>query len=174
LYADNIIGIELGHENCESIFIARKNIGYLEIDDIKQKIVRVASNSIKNYQVAKSVQLELHADANTLQTDSFGMNEHLPFERIMTFNDITDISIHYADGNKEYFVVDYNEGENEGKLGADNIHQKAKMNQFGDLFIVIGEKLDIDEEFPDEVINNEDERNFMWNMFDGEGETENG
>ena len=74
----------------------------------------------------------------------------------MEWNDITHINVVYEDGEEEYIAINYDEGLNEGKLGAENILQTSKLSGLGNLYLVIstgGE--DIDKLFDVEEINDE-------------------
>ena len=164
MYSGNIKGIELGLENCESIFIERKYIGRFCLRAFERQIARMGCNYIGDTSFANEILIEIHAGANKKEVPTFGGDERCRFDRLLGCNDITSITMVQHDGS-ETFVVDYNEGDDAGSLGANNIYQKSKLNDFGDLYVVIGEKLDVDIEFPTETINDEDHGEFMWKMY---------
>lgn len=169
-YADNIKAIELQLENCETITVARENIGDFFMGKFKRQIAKFGSNYIGDATFVDEISMELHANANTL--DAFTMtcssNTTLPFDRLAKYGDITHVVIIRDNGHqepliRETFTTNYGEdNEDEYTINMENEHQKCKQNQFGDLYIVIGKGLDIDKIYPDSDINNKDERDFKW------------
>ena len=153
VYADKIMRVEFRLENCEFVSIEREHIGHMFIGEFERQITRQAYNYIEDMVIANKVIIEINVNANEKCLSSHRLEGCKPFDRLMAWNDITHIAIISSNGNEEVFAVNYDEGDNKGVLGANNINQKTKTNNFGDLYIVIGENLDIDEEFPDEDIN---------------------
>ena len=152
----NVKYIELVFENCEEVRIDEKYIGYMAITDFGEEIVRVAINSICKIRAADEVALEIFSEANG-PFISYGKDQGITiFDRITEWNDITHINVVYEDGEEEYIAINYDEGLNEGKLGAENILQTSKLSDLGNLYLVIstgGE--DIDKLFDAEEINDE-------------------
>lgn len=156
--------IEFILENCETIRIPRKYIGYFMIDDIKNSFTRTALNAIGETIIAKNVLISIHKDANKNPCESFMFgapledNNYPTFERL-SYNDITSICIHYLWGEEKSYYVDYDEA-NSGLIDTINKNQYS-VEKYGDLYIHICEKGKEEIEFPDD----EDERNFMWEMW---------
>ena len=164
-YADNIERIDLILENCEVVSIDRKYLGRFFIGNIVKEIRRIACNAIDEIVTAKESYIEINRNSDTEQTNMLGKN-YYPLERLRRYNDIAAVDIIYADGKTDYYYTDYDEGENENCSGAENINQKSKFNNFGDLYISIGESINIDEVFPDGDINDKESIDFMWGVFD--------
>jgi len=166
LYADNISSIMLIFKNLEHIEIKREHIGHFYIDNIKRKIKTLAINSIRDILSAEYVAMEICADANQKNAATNDISQQLSFERILRHNDICQILIKKRGGRKNVrLYVPYCEDEYDN-----NINQKSKMNEFGDLYILISETADIDEELPDEILNDKHRRNSVWDKFDNDDE----
>lgn len=150
----NISHIKLVFDNCEEVRIDAKYIGTLAITGIKDEIVRVACNAICGIRVADEVAVEIFSEANRPFV-SFGADTGMSvFDRILEWNDITHIDVVYVDGEDEYISVNYDEGLDEGKLGAQNILQTSKLSGLGNLYLVIStEGADIDKLFPTDRID---------------------
>ena len=92
-------------ENCDWITIPGKYIGSFCVTDIKKCISRQASNYIGEYDVAESIIIEIHKDANTFHKQ-FGEIQnygHTKFKRLMEWNDITGIEF---SGKKNVQAID--------------------------------------------------------------------
>ena len=146
--------IKLVFENCEEVRIDERYIGYMAITDFREEIARVAMNAICKFRTADEVAIEIFSEANKPFV-SFGHDTGKTiFERIMAWNDITHINIVYEDGDEEYIGVNYDEGLDEGKLGAQNILQTSELSSLGNLYLVIStDGADIDKLFDPEEIN---------------------
>ena len=159
--------ISLVLENCEVIDIDGKYIGELDVGNIQTSISRIACNSISKMKTCDNLVLSIHRDANIINKPfGFDSNQTV-FDRLKDC-DITAIDIHYDDVNDhsdENIYVPYNE-EREGQLGSPNTYMTVKKNKFGDLFLVISEDKTVDDIFQDENINNAEEINFVWSMYD--------
>ena len=141
-----VVSINIVLENCEYFTFERKHIGQFNLSKIERVIGRYGSNYIGEFVYAKSVQIEIKSDAN-IETKSISGKLCLPFKRIVEHKDITSIELIYENGEKEVFQVDYEETVD--FLGAPNVNQSCKYNEFGDLYIVIENSIDVDFYFPD-------------------------
>ena len=65
--------IEFVFENCDSIKIEGKYIGDFLVDNLTTSIKRIACNSIEKMDVANTVAIEIHKDANK-ERYSFGQS----------------------------------------------------------------------------------------------------
>lgn len=135
--------IQLVFENCESIEIDRKYIGDLKIDNIKESICRVASNSISSFKTCKVFLLSVNHLADTKQS----------IKRLLQYNDITSVIVLFEDGSKDSFRVKWNYDDSQY-----NRYQETYRNKYGDIFVVISKKLNLRDFY-----NEEDMDNFEWN-----------
>ena len=150
----NISYIEFVFENCEEARVDAKHIGKLAITDIRDEIGRVACNAICKVRTANEVAVEIFSEANQRLSSFDTSTDKSIFDRILEWNDITHINVVYEDGEEEYICVNYDEGLDEGKLGAQNILQTSKLSGLGNLYLVIStEGADIDKLFPTDMID---------------------
>jgi len=157
---DNIKSVELAFENGEAISIERKYIGWFYLGKFERIIRGFLYKSLRDSTFVDEVHIEINAEANANRVDTRNSEEQYPFERLNQWKDIARITLEYYDGTEESFPVNYDESKGEGR----NAHQKNKTNSFGDLYIVIGDGVDIDEIFPDADINDGDRRKSVWNV----------
>ena len=145
--------IEIIFENCESIILPQKVLGQCYLSDIKTEFCRTG-NIISKIVYANEVALEIYfPEAEELGNKSPLFNENNTiFERLMRYNDITNINIIYEDENRERYTVDYD--ETNPTLGVPNSNQKTIISQCGNLYIVINKNKDIKDYFDLEGINN--------------------
>lgn len=162
-YYDDIKEIHLCFENLDRIIFERKYIGNFILDNIQTSISRIGMNRIDSVVYAKKFVLEVKKDANIFEKD-INYGERYVFDRFIKYQDICNIEIIYKTGKQESYYFDYDGGEHDGDLGADNINQKSRINQFGDLEIVIDKDLSFDECFA--YTQDEDNRNFMWDLYE--------
>ena len=174
---NGISKIEIGLENCEVITIDGKYIGDFDVYNICTNISRMGCNYIGKAKSCDSFIIEIYRDANVVN-NPFGTeddNDGKIFERIKQYNDITSVTVYYdkkdedyndiETGESDYFYVPYQE-ETEGQLGSPNIYQSTYINNFGDLYIVIDKEEKIFDLFDEEEINDIDNLNFKFGMYD--------
>lgn len=148
-------------ENCDWITIPGKYIGSFCVTDIKKCISRQASNYIGEYDVAESIIIEIHKDANAFHKQ-FGEIQnygHTKFKRLMEWNDITGIefsietSLENGLVTKTYYsyIVDWCE-----KDDFNNQYQKTYLSTLGHLYVVISAARDIFDVFDNDEINNQE------------------
>lgn len=179
----NIKKIILEFENCDSVEIPGRYLGIFRMKGIKTSIGRMACNFIGKHTIANHVFMEIFSEANKMYKP-FGQFENMKiFDRI-TSNDITHITLIYdgenvaEDGEQEIYVVPYDEGKNEGILGAPNIFQKVYLSKLGNLYMVISPKIKLKHVFPKKLVDNEEWINMRkslqdivmpeWNIIDKE------
>ena len=155
---DSIKSIKLVFENGEAISIERKYIGWLYLGKFERIISGFLCKSLCDRTFVNEFHIEINAEANANRVATKISEEQYPFERLNQWKDIAWIILEYYDGAEESFPVDYDESKGEGH----NAHQKNKTNSFGDLYIVIGDGIDIDEVFSDADINDEERRESIW------------
>lgn len=125
--------VDLIFENCEYIRVPFKYFIYFNLEGVKHCIYK-HQNTVGHYDIVNDIYLVLDKSFNDLQyIAKFSENDkgectgEKMFER-MSFGDLSGLDIKYTDGNNELYYVDYDEGENEGKLGAPNINQNSGLD----------------------------------------------
>ena len=165
--------IEFIFENCDSIKIEGKYIGYFLVDDLETSIKRIASNSIEKMDSANIIAIEIHKDANK-ERYAFGQNhiedfKEMTFDRFKKYGDITSIQFEL----EEDYVKEGEESRREyydyyttwfGDSEYENEAQKTYLSKSGNLYIVIADKKNIEDFFCLEDI--EDEKYMDFNMYD--------
>jgi hypothetical protein len=146
--------IEIGFENCETITISKNMIGRFSLDDIRPVIRRIACNAINKYWVAGEVQMEIFRCGNQKYKPFGQLEEQDMLERLSEYKDITSIDILYEDGTTESYLVDYDEGEYEGCLGAENINEHIYISDLGNIYVVISKDKKIEDFFGNEINDN--------------------
>ena len=165
-FHDDIKEIHLILENCDWITIKRKHIGEFVLQDFERQICRQGMNRIGELKFANKFLIEIYKDANTKVESPFG--KYNVFDRLTEWADITGVEIVFKTGESEYYYVDYDSKEESfgAELGEENILQKYKFNDSGDLYLSIGKFENIDDEFDGEIQNSEEARNYKWNMYE--------
>ena len=148
-------------ENCDWITIPGKYIGSFCVTDIKKYISRLDINYIGEYDVAESIFIEIHRDANTFHKQ-FGEIQnygHTKFKRLMEWNDITGIEFSIETScenglvtkNDYSYTVDWCEMDD-----FNNQYQKTYLSPLGHLYVVISATKDIFDVFDNDEINNQE------------------
>lgn len=167
--------IEFVFENCDSIKIEGKYIGDFLVDNLKTSIKRIACNSIEKIDVANTVAIEIHKDANKerYQFDQEHIEnfKQMTFDRFKEYGDITSIQFELEENYveegqvtcREYYdyYVDWT-----GDSEYTNEAQKTYLSKEGNLYIVIADGTDIEEFFDLEAIEDKDYMDFHFNMCD--------
>lgn len=151
--------IEFVFENCEYLELKSHLLGSVNILGIRESIRRIDSNSVQRYKSADEIVLEILPGAANEEYCPFGFEDKKTnkMERLSDYNDITHIIVKYKDGTMDDISVDYDEGENEGELGAPNVNQKVYMSPGKHLYIVITKGKEISDYFSKEDIDFSDE-----------------
>lgn len=166
--------IEFTFENCDSIKIAGKYVGYFLVDNLKTYFKRLASNWIDRVDVAEILVIEIHKDANKerykFDQDQIKDFKQMTFDRFTSYNDITGIKFELEDdGDVENGVLpscncyDYSinwTGDSEYA----NDSQKSYISKDGNLYIVIDENGKIEDYFDLETINDSECMDFHFDM----------
>lgn len=162
-------------ENCDTIKIDGKYIGYFLADDIRTSISRVACNAINRMDVTYTFAIEIHRDANK-ERHEFGQEQldsfkQMTFERLNSCTDITGIEFELYDNHVEtgepqrvehYDYLVHWTGESDYK----NSSQKNYLSKEGNLYIVIAENKDIEDFFDKEEIDDCVAMDFHFDMLD--------
>lgn len=167
--------IEFVFENCDSIKIEGKYIGVFLVDNLETSIKRIACNSIDKIDVANTVVIEIHKDANKerYEFDQTHIEDfkQMTFDRFKEYGDITSIQFEleedYVDEGQIPCVEHYNycvdwTGESEYT----NEAQKTYVSKEGNLYIVIADGKKIDDFFDLEEIDDEECMDFHFDMCD--------
>jgi len=165
--------IEFILENCDSIVVDGKYIGYFDVSDIKSSISRIACNSIARMDVANTVVIETHNDANKkrhlFECDEF--EEESTFDRLCA-GDVTRIMFDLIDEfppvdsreqkieHYDYYVdwVGCNDDDSENKA------QTTYVSDLGNLYLVISKEKSVEDFFNKEEINDKDYVDFTFDM----------
>jgi hypothetical protein len=162
----NINKIELVLENCEVIVVEGKNIGQLDIGDIKYSIRRTACNYIDEMLSCEHFYLTINRAGNinskTVWTLGESEQERNSFERIHRHPDITSAYIYFKDNDKPKQIYVPWDGESDYHNDA----QKTYLNKFGDLFIVIEKDTKLEDVFDLEEIEHKGHMDFVWSMYE--------
>lgn len=139
---NEIMGITLELENCESIYISRSNIGDIWIKNIRSDIGRRAANSISKMQCCDEVLIELFPSAN-VSYSSFGERSNKTvFQRITQYPDICVIDVHYSDGASDKIETPW------CSAGENNDNQESYIAHTGHLYIGISEGKKLEDLLP--------------------------
>jgi hypothetical protein len=166
--------LEFGLENCEVITIDGKYIGDFYAGDIKKEIARMACNHIGMEEICHSFYVEVHKEANKTYSP-FGIEKDrtLAFDRLIKWNDITDITIHlYDQYNKEtrddeskdtvYHYLIHWVGDDD----YENPAQKSKIAKTGWFYLVVDKTKTLEDVFPDEMVDDEEYADLHASMMD--------
>lgn len=124
--------IEICFENCESVKIDQEQLIYLDLSNITSDI-----NRYNKTQKCDSCEIAINKAAN-IEYSPFGLTDYLiqkVFDRILAYDDIVSIQIHYDDDTEDYIYVPYKDKQ-EGELGTPNINQHTYLDD-GNLYIQI-------------------------------------
>ena len=153
-----IKNLELILENCDTISIPSKHIGFFQIANIKTSFSGLGADAIRKTDKAKLVVIELAKGAN-VPHKPFGQlkPEGTTFDRLQQ-NDITYLEFELYDEHdgtcynvKPFsFYVDWNYAHNEY-----NTYQKTYVSGSGGLYIVIGKRDLVFDFFDKPVIDKE-------------------
>ena len=153
-------------ENCDAITIDGKYIGEFLIEDIQTSISRVASNCIMKMDIANTVAIEIHKDANKERYPFEQIIEdwkETVFDRIDEHSDITCVEFELVNDSKvehyEYYV------DWIGDSDYVNEAQSVYISDCGNLYLVINKDKKIKDFFDYEMIDDDEYMNFKWKMY---------
>lgn len=152
----DIISIEFVFENCERFSIDAKYFASFYLGDIRGEFRRITHNAIVNMEIANVFYAGIFSEGNG-DYDSCGKTPRQKFDRLLAYNDITDIILRYDDGTRRQFFTLYNGDEV-------NAYQTVKRSALGNLYIVIQDEKTVDDIYPDDEINDEESISFTKEM----------
>ncbi|KON87408.1 hypothetical protein AF332_11605 [Sporosarcina globispora] len=155
----NFKSIDLVLENCEVITVERKYMGHLYMSNFNTTISR-HDKKLLSSEVVNEFAIEIHRSLDETTNKQGLFDKYSPIERLRKYSDITQIEITYEDNSKKHVYTHWHDEDE-----YDNRYQKSKLNNFGDLYIVISEAKDIDYYFQDETINDSDMVEWNWDNF---------
>lgn len=167
--------IEFVLENCDRIKIEGKYIGDFLIDNLKISIKRIACNSIDKIDVANTIAIEIHKDANKeryqFAQDHIENFKQMTFDRFKAYDDITSIQFELEENYVEEGQVPCREFYNyyvdwTGDSEYTNEAQKTYLSKEGNLYIVIANGAGIEDFFDLEEIEDKDYTDFHFSMYD--------
>lgn len=142
--------IDITFENCETITLEPKDIGFFSIENIAEYISRDSINSISKYKKSNLVIIEIFASKINSEYFPFDIpSEKMLIKERFLYNDITSLEIYYSDGSSEEIFVEYNGNET-------NDFQKTVIGNNGNLYIVISKDSNITDYFTTEMLNDEE------------------
>lgn len=126
--------VEIVLENCEVITIPKEDFEYVSIQDIKESCY-IHSAHFSVDKISDNIYMVIKESANILENYpslTIEPQTQLPFERILTYADITQIHFNFEDESKSYALyVEWHEDDNHS-----NRNQKTEIID-GELVIVI-------------------------------------
>ena len=152
--------VEFVFENTEFFEIDEKYFGTFHISKLERCINRIACNAISEATRTDEVVLEIYVEGDDTYFP-FGDKEMktTKFDRLSKYNDITLITLKYEDGSTDELYPIYDDGDdddNANLVGAPNKNQHSKFSELGNLYITIGNNLDIDKVFKNDEINDDE------------------
>lgn len=161
-------------ENCEFITIDGKYVGGFYLDDIKTRISRTACNSVDKFDVANSIAIELHKDADRPYM-SFGEEHQSVFERINKHSDITSIEFTLTNDREEegvdeqtyQYYVNWT-GDSEYK----NAAQSTFVSNLGNLYLIVADGKNVFDFFDEKCIEEESYTKWAFWHVESEGTTQ--
>ena len=153
----HIQSIEFVFENCEVFSMDAQYFGHLHIGDIRRSIDRIACNSIGDMDIAHEFYAEIFSEGDGDYDFSGDTNRFVKFDRILAWDDITSVTVHFDDGTEEDLYLDY-----DGEEVNDN--QTTKLSALGNLYIVVQHGKTVNDIFPDDEINDRDDISFAKKM----------
>lgn len=168
--------IEFIFENCEVINIDGKYIGDFLIDDITTSIMRTACNCIQKCDIAHTIAIEIHKDANKehyiLGQTHIAEFKQTVFDRLSACDDITSIEFtleEWCNGKLKdttySYYVDWT-----GDSEYSNEAQVTYQSKAGHLYILIKDKARFDDYFDMDLIDDPEYMKFHFSMMGVEGD----
>jgi hypothetical protein len=164
----NIKSIKFGFENCDSMEIPIKYVAQLHLAQISNKQIdyELNNSSQRVSYSAKDFGIQIHSSFNKEENHALN-DEGKPFDRIIKWPDIVDVTIIYEDESEEIYYLNwyYSDNENDEVYEENNLYQHHKESLFGELFIIVNSDEDWDILFPngtEDWINDEDRFKSDW------------
>lgn len=145
-----IKSIDIIFENCEYISVNEKDVIYIEMNDVKNHIFRIARNYIADLFYSDDIIIILNKEAKT--KGSIFTKDLTGIDRIKKYNDITSIEIKYENDSTKEIYIDWQESD-----ALENKNQEV-LEKNDCIYIVINkdkkEKMkDILAEYDEETVN---------------------
>jgi hypothetical protein len=150
----NIRSIELAFENCEYVILPVYTIGICYAGEVHSEISRIASNAVISSDFVDEVALEIFPEAEDLTI----------FERILAFDDVTNLVIEYNDGTSQELSVLYDSDTD--ALGAPNNNQHSYKSSLNVLYLLISRNKNVHDYFSKYDIEDSETVNFRKDMYD--------
>ena len=126
--------IDIVFENCEVAEIPIEYVEFFTMHNITESITYNIHNNSSF--TAEHFRIILKKEAD-VPTNICGIVEKAKaFERIQSWNDIAAVTLNYTDNTSRHIYVEYKE-EHEGELGSPNILQCSRLNENGELDIIV-------------------------------------
>ena len=138
--------IDLILENCDSIRIDGKHIGFFVIDNIRKRTGVLGCNSFGTQEIADEIYLEISPDANK-EYHPLGIpsEKEIPFERLSKYHDITSIDIITDDQTLRYYT------NWTGDSDYENAAQTSTIGKNGCFYLAIAKRKTAQEYFADDL-----------------------
>ena len=135
-------------ENCDVISIPGYYIGFIDINDIKTSISRIACNCVMEMRICNDFAIEIHRDANK-KYSPFDIDDPeritSTFDRFTKWRDITSIELTLTDNEcyeenfdehlEKHTIYLHWSGDND----YENLGQQCYINKSGDLYITVND-----------------------------------
>lgn len=154
-----IVNVELIFDTLDAVNFTQDEIGIFEVSNLERKVKRFNSNIIADGQIAREVHIQVNAKANTKDNYTYSKikTDKLPFDRIVEFGDVIEVSLLMQDGSNESFHIEWVNGSE-----YTNPNQTSCINKHtGDLYLSISESTSVLQYFKESV--NSEEQHPIWN-----------
>lgn len=173
---EEIIKVDIVLENCEYITLDAKYFGEFFLNDLNERVKRIASNCIAKTKTAKEVAIEILKDANDIKYAPFGQGtEEKIFNRLTQYNDITSFRVYYKKDESDKKTKKEDEQKYEdiyidwyGDSDNENESQISYISSQGNLYIVIAKDKNIEDFFVPEEIEDDETMDFHRSMIIGD------
>jgi hypothetical protein len=163
------IAVIIAFENMESAYIPCEYIGTFLLNGLE--IIEKAKDEAEPRYIAKQFVISINRsykefNQSVFYNDVDKSGNDYPVDYLRDSNNILTVTSVYADGSKSDFIyIDWFypvlNDENGVKIHDPqhehhNKYQRSKVNKHGDLFIEVSENIELDNIFPNDVINADD------------------
>lgn len=129
--------LELVFENCECVKIPASLISSLHFNCNNLSICsHGCKKEVSKYPIINEGSIIITPKGCLLDYNWVGCHQNL-FSRVLSYNDITQIYLHYSKRNVEGYLVEWKDGESD----VDNEYQQSYKSTDGDLIIQFGKPL---------------------------------
>lgn len=161
----DVVEIKIGLENCEAIELPVALVGELAIDNIKSYTRRIANNCITRFDAAEKIAIEIFSEADKKYETYGGQSEHTVFKRLTKYRDITDITLIYDDGTNNVIQARWKDTD---EYECENKYQKNYISSAGNLYILIGKKIKLEDYFDRDEIEDAQTMEFNKSVIEAE------